>query len=92
MEKFEFKVNGKVTVEQYEDRIVMLIDEEKPKHKEPIIGELAIFWDIDKEWALVGIYSGWSDEQNGHDSNVGFIWDNAILFESIEQYKEFVKG
>jgi hypothetical protein len=93
MEKIEFKVNGKITVEQYEDRIVILIDEEKPKHKEPIIGELAILWDDRKRLSLIDVFVK-NDGIYPHlnMSMRGVPYKNAILFESLEQYKNFIKG
>jgi hypothetical protein len=65
----------------------------KQEHKEPIIGELAIFWDDDKDAAIIGkliqLNNGFVDYRYCGNSE---DFRNAILFESIEQYKEFVKG
>lgn len=58
-------------------------------HKEPIVGELAIFWDKDKEYAHISIFRGII--ANCYKSNLGNMWINAILFESAEQYKNFIK-
>ena len=61
-----------------------------PKHKEPIIGEMAIMWRGDKAKALCRIYGDYEDGR--HYDSVGIWHDNAILYESIEQYKEFLKS
>lgn len=65
-----------------------------PKHKEPIIGELAIGWDMKRECAVIGALTGIDTTQNNnYPFCVGELWlPNAILFESIEQYKELLKG
>ena len=61
-----------------------------PKHKEPIIGEMAIFWDNDKCNAACKIL----DDDSGafFIDNSETYWINAILFESPEQYKAFLKS
>jgi len=61
-----------------------------PKHKEPIIGEMAIFWDNDKCNAACKIL----DDDSGafFIDNSETYWINAILFESPEQYKDFLKS
>ena len=60
---------------------------ESPK-EEPKIGDMCIFWDIDKEYAICALYSGVR-----HDyflDTTGAMWQNCIPFESIEQYKKFI--
>ena len=61
------------------------------EHKEPIVGEMAIFWDSDYiSDAFCAIFSGM--EGSSFLSQGGAEWDNAILFESVEQYKNFLKS
>lgn len=61
-----------------------------PKYKEPIVGEMAIMWRSDKGKALCRIYGNYEDGR--HYDSVGIWADNAILFESPEQFKEFIKS
>ena len=60
-----------------------------PKHKEPIIGEMAIFWDVDNKKAFCATLNSLIDGRYSPDGNIRF--DKAILFESPEQYKAFIK-
>lgn len=57
---------------------------------EPIVGELAIFWDSFKELSHIRIYTQRLTERYG-DHRGGF-WTNAIKFESKEQFLEHIKG
>lgn len=61
-----------------------------PKHKEPIIGEMCIFWDNDKCNAACKIL----DDDSGafFIDNSETYWIHAIPFESPEQYKAFLKS
>ena len=57
-------------------------------------GDLAIFWDETKGYALIRFYER-SDRSGGylqHTDNIGSNWYNAIKFESEEQYKKLLKG
>ena len=67
----------------------------KLQYMQPIYGELAIFWGDKKENAIISRFVGLDSEgynffinKNGYR----FSLDNAILFESIEQYNEFIKS
>ena len=57
-------------------------------------GDLAIFWDDYKEFAIIRIYdqSNESDEYFRHKDTQGVNWKNAIKFESKEQYERLIKG
>ena len=65
------------------------------KSKEPIVGEMAIFWDYNKNEAVTAINS-----ENEHSyvnefpyqANDGTIYMHAIPYESAEQYKSFLKS
>lgn len=60
-----------------------------PQHKEPVIGEMAIFWDSNKAQSICRLYI-----KVRNDKYVDFCdtsWENAILYESPEQYKNFLK-
>ena len=61
---------------------------EKPKR-----GDLAIFWDSNKESAMIGKYD-YLTRTNPfmHKDKAGNIWKNAIKFESKEQYERLIKG
>lgn len=60
-------------------------------HKEPIVGELAIFWHDDKDCSNISIFQGIKRSTGHYIDSLGFKWKNAILFESAEQYKNFIK-
>lgn len=56
---------------------------------EPQIGDMCIFWDNEKEYAVCALYGGAK-----HDyfmDTTGAMWQNCIPFESVEQYKNFIK-
>lgn len=58
-------------------------------------GDLAIFWNDDKKLATIRIYydrSNESDEHLWYKDTPGFIWANAVKFESVEQYRKLLKG
>ena len=77
-------------VEIMNERIREEADIQKKKKK----GDLAIFWDDDKRYAALRFYEK-SNESEGriwHKDSFGFNWDNAIKFESKEQYERFIKG
>jgi hypothetical protein len=56
-------------------------------------GDLAIFWDSNKESAMIGKYD-YLTRTNPfmHKDKAGNIWTNAIKFESKEQYEKLIKG
>ena len=63
----------------------------EPWNEEPKKGDLAIFWDdYDKEHSSIRIY----DEKGygGYYDSACIPWDNAIKFESKEQFKKVMKG
>lgn len=56
-------------------------------------GDLAIFWDDNKESAIIGKYDYFiGDFTFPHRDYRGVAWKNAIKFESKEQYKKLLKG
>jgi hypothetical protein len=57
-------------------------------------GDLAIFWDHDKEFAIIKRYYRLNKgvEYRRHQDIQGLYWDNAIKFESKEQYEKLLKG
>lgn len=60
-------------------------------------GDLAIFWDLDRSGAIIAKYEYTHSPENlpiksnksWHQTNRG-VYQNAIPFESIEQYKQFI--
>ena len=57
-------------------------------------GDLAIFWDLDKSFAFIGKYNGLlvNGSPCPHQDSRGYVWKNAIKFESKEQYEKLLKG
>lgn len=53
-------------------------------------GDLAIFWDGFKDDAIIKIYN--KKEYGNYYDNSGVPWDNAIKFESKEQYEKVLRG
>ena len=50
----------------------------------------AIFWDDDKAYATIRLYGGRYREY--HCDNSGMHWENAIKFESKEQFEKILRG
>lgn len=56
-------------------------------------GDLAIFWDSNKEEAFIGVYKQFlMGVIFQHKDHRGNLWKNAIKFESREQYEKLLKG
>lgn len=56
-------------------------------------GDLAIFWDDNKETAMIDKYDYFiGDFTFPHRDRRGVVWKNAIKFESKEQYEKLLKG
>ena len=57
-------------------------------------GDLAIFWDDDKMDAIIRIYDRLNVGEGyiWHQDIQGYNWENAIKFESKEQYEKLLKG
>ena len=56
-------------------------------------GDLAIFWDSNKEEAFIGIYKQFlMGVIFQHKDHRGNLWKNAIKYESKEQYRKLLKG
>ena len=57
-------------------------------------GDLAIFWDDDKEFAALRFYEklNGSNAYFRHEDSFGFNWKNAIKFESKEQHEKLING
>ena len=53
-------------------------------------GDLAIFWDYDKDDAIIKLYDR-KDHEYHYDSS-GINWDSAIKFESKEQFEKVLRG
>lgn len=53
-------------------------------------GDLAIFWDSNKENATIRLYD--RKEQGVYYDSISLSWTNAIKFESKEQYEKILKG
>lgn len=58
-------------------------------------GDLAIFWDNIKKYAVIKLYERPNESEEWyykHEDNNGYSWRNAIKFESKEQFERFIKG
>jgi uncharacterized protein YodC (DUF2158 family) len=56
-------------------------------------GDLAIFWDDDKNAAFIGKYGKFTAGRPfPHSNHREHIWKNALKFESKEQYERLIKG
>lgn len=64
----------------------------EPYTDEPKEGDLAIFWDDNKKSAIIRFYDRYSEEYFQHTDRNKTVWENAIKFESKEQYERFIKG
>ena len=53
-------------------------------------GDLVIFWDKDKKLARIRLYNEYIGGK--HYDNTGWYWENAIKFESKEQFEKLLKG
>lgn len=55
------------------------------------VGDVCIFWNNDKKEASISKLCEIDNNENPYMDNSGLWFANAIKFESIEQYKEFIK-
>ena len=91
--------SSKVEIEKLNlalEKIDKRFDKEKcelvgiPKYKKPAMGKMAIFWDNDRKLSVCKFFYMINDKGMFLD-NSNIPWKNAILFESPEQYKNFLK-
>ena len=98
MDKF---IGKELTVKGYSNNgwVVFYEDDRKygfsddwlePWSDEPKKGDLAIFWDYDKDDAIIKLYDR-KDHEYHYDSS-GINWDSAIKFESKEQFEKVLRG
>lgn len=94
-------IGKKLTVEKYNSMGFVITDADyfwynfhedwlEPWSDEPKNGDLAIFWDGNKDHAIIRIYNikGYSR----HSDSYGHLWENAIKFESKEQFEKVLRG
>ena len=94
MDKF---IGKELTVKEYSSRgwVVFYGDEYEfaedwlEPYKELKKGDLAIFWDENKEYAKIGIYLHRGVYHYDHSNT---SWTHAIKFESKEQFEKLIKG
>ena len=57
-------------------------------------GDLAIFWDNNKKYAIIRFYKKLNESEVSfrNKDQSGFDWKNAIKFESKEQFEKLIKG
>jgi uncharacterized protein YodC (DUF2158 family) len=102
LDVFDLFIGKKITVAGYTDigsvffsdcPYIFHEDWLEPYVEELKEGDLAIFWDDNKDAAVIGKYSQFTVGQPfPHSNHRGDIWKNAIKFESKEQYKKLLKG
>ena len=97
MDKF---IGKELTVEEYRGGFALISEDYygyyfsedwlEPYTEEPKKGDLAIFWDDNKDCAIIRIYNikGYSY----HSDSYGHLWENAIKFESKEQFEKVLRG
>ncbi len=72
-----------------------MVSEAEDAPEEPKEGDLAIFWQFDKTQAVVRLFD---NKQGGvfqipiYVDNTDHWWNNAIKFESKEQFEKLIKG
>jgi hypothetical protein len=98
MDKF---IGKELTVKEYSSRgwVVFYGDEYEfaedwlEPYEELKKGDLAIFWDDDKNAAVIGKYGKFTAGRPfPHSNHREHIWKNALKFESKEQYEKLLKG
>lgn len=50
-------------------------------------GDLCIFWNLHTSFALIRTYKSY-ERGLGHLDTSGYLWNNAVKFESKEQFEE----
>jgi hypothetical protein len=85
---------GEISFSRMVEMINERVSEAENIPEEPKEGDLAIFWDHDKEFAIIRMYyrSNNGVEYRRHQDIQGLYWDNAIKFESKEQFEKLIKG
>jgi len=85
---------GEISFSRMVEVINERVNEAEDVHAELKEGDLAIFWDHDKEFAIIKRYYRLNKgvEYRRHQDIQGLYWDNAIKFESKEQYEKLLKG
>jgi hypothetical protein len=53
-------------------------------------GDLAIFWDNESLRPLIRLYHAKQHNENRHCDNFGGTWENAVKFESKEQFEKII--
>ena len=101
LDVFDLFIGKKITVAGYTDiRSVFfsdcpyIFDEDwLEPYEELKEGDLAIFWDDDKNAAVIGKYGKFTAGQPfPHSNHREHIWKNALKFESKEQFEKLIKG
>jgi hypothetical protein len=95
-------IGKKLTVEKYSSMGFVVTDADyfgyhfaedwlEPWSDEPKNGDLAIFWDDhDIDYSSIRMYD--RKGYNGYYDSSGIPWDNAIKFESKDQFEKILRG
>jgi hypothetical protein len=102
LDVFDLFIGRKITVAGYTDvgnvcfyDCPYIFEEEwlEPYVEELKEGDLAIFWDSNKESAFIGIYKQFlMGVIFQHKDHRGNLWKNALKYESKEQFEKLIKG
>ena len=97
MDKF---IGKELTVKEYRGGFALISEDHygyyfnedwlEPYTEELKKGDLAIFWDDNKDCAIIRIYN--TKGYSYHSDSYGYLWENAIKFESKEQYEKILRG
>ena len=94
MDEVSFTRMVEIMNERVSERVSVRMSEAEDIPEELKKGDLAIFWDVAKRHATIRIYDRIDDSEGylQHIDSIGFNWDNAIKFESKEQYERLIRG
>ena len=97
MDKF---IGKELTVKEYRGGFALISEDHygyyfnedwlEPYTEELKKGDLAIFWDDNKDCAIIRIYN--TKGYSYHSDSYGYLWENAIKFESKEQFEKVLRG
>ena len=81
---------GEISFSEMVEMINERVSEAEDTPEELKSGDLAIFWDDAKEFAIICMYVEYMHGRHFDCGECG--WKNAIKFESKKQFKRFIKG
>ena len=86
-------VTGEISFSRMTEIMNDMVNESEDIPEKLKKGDIAIFWDDNKGSALIGEYVYFiRDAPFPHRDNKDNVWENAVKFESVEQYRKLLKG